>query len=1225
MTHADNRENLPATQQQSIRDVQVQGNDNIFNAIQAKVVTLTQNKIIQVSVDEIKTRPFVITSPYKGLRSFEPEDKDQFFGRDQFIAGLINELEQTNLILLLGASGSGKSSVVRAGVVPWLCQQWGTRLVSLTLTPDQDPFDSLYASLLSRFRQSEAQLARVGQTDTLSQLVTQLKQPDSYWFIFIDQFEELFTTSDSAKRDRFITSLVQLCQDYAADPNLKVMATMRADFLDRLDADPANRLARLTEKHRPLMTQMHPDELRLAIEQPAAHHGVVFEQGLVETIIKDVQGQAGYLPLLQYTLDQLWDSEVRDGGIHDRTLNIQSYRLLGGVRGALQKRVSQIYQGLSNPEQQAAQRIFLKLVGVGGDRATDSDWKPVRKRELRSRFMDPLEQAVLVKLIDASLLVSDAPAASSASEATVEIAHEVLLTSWDELRGWIEQNREAIALRNRINEDAAHWELEKLDDELWGGTKLGQAVDLQNDPTFNHILGGFSPGILAFIDASVSYRDRQKNAEEERRQRELENERKARKSAQRLTISMAIAGVLLSISGITSGLQWRKAEIGWIESLTQSANASFAANRVSMDGLISALEAGSRLQDLPFGGSNQDLQTSVLTALMRSMYWTREKNILQDHQDIVQNVSFSPNGELIATASYDNTVKLWRQNGSLLKTLTGHTAPVMSVDFSYDGKLIASGSMDGSVRIWSSSGELIQTILAHDDWVFGVGFGPDNQIATASNDETVKLWRLQDGHLLQTLEGHQAPVRQVEFSPGGDQIVTVSDDRTIKRWSKGGEVLTDSLEEHSDTVMSVSFSHDGQLFVTGSLDGTIKLWSRNGRLLRSFEHPEQVWSVDISDEETIVSSSPDGTLRLWSLDGQLLDAWDGHEGQIPSIALGSDGKVLASAGNDGSVKLWQLDRSNLTVLKEHQGAINWIDFSSNSNQIASASTDGTVKLWNRDSKTFVKLEENDARINTVSFSYDSKLIASGSDDQKVKIWDENGGLQEILEGHQDRVMAVSFSPSSQTIASASADGTVKIWGLLDNETTTLEEHEGRVLSLAFSPDGKTIATAGDDQTAILWSAQGEILQTLRGHNDTVRHVAFSPDGETIVTASADRTVKLWQKNGTLITTLTGHRQNVARVAFSPDSSMIASASSDKTIKLWRRSGALIATLYGHEGSIYAVDFSPDSKWLASGGKDKSIILWNIANLSLNNSLKRGCSQIRDYLDIQLKNSQELCN
>ena len=320
-------------------------------------------KVIYVSVDEIKTRKFNQTSPYKGLKKFEPEDKECFFGRDQFITELANELGQTNLLLLLGASGSGKSSVVRAGLLSWLQKKWGSRLVNLTLTPDQDPFESLYGSLLRYYKQAEAQVAREGREDTLTQVVTGLRRSDSFWFIFVDQFEELFTTSQGEKRDRFIAGLVQLntalkLLGSTKDCPVKVVATMRADFLDRLSPYPT--LVKATNKHRPLIAEMRVDELRQAIEQPAAHHGVVFETGLVEEMIKDVQGQAGYLPLLQYTLNLLWETEEKSGDLNDRTLNISTYRGLGGVRGALQKRVNQIYEALPEAERLAAQRIFLK-------------------------------------------------------------------------------------------------------------------------------------------------------------------------------------------------------------------------------------------------------------------------------------------------------------------------------------------------------------------------------------------------------------------------------------------------------------------------------------------------------------------------------------------------------------------------------------------------------------------------------------------------------------------------------------------------------------------------------------------------------------------------------------------------------------------------------------------------------------------------------------------------
>ncbi len=499
----------------------------------SNVITINQTQIQQFTTDQIKARQFRETSPYKGLKKFEPEDKDIFFGRDQFLTGLVNELEQTNLILLLGASGSGKSSVVRAGLIPWLLQTRGSQLVHLMFTPDADPFESFYGSLLSKYRQSEAQIAREAKTDTLTQVVKRLKQPESYWLILIDQFEELFTTTVSQKRTQFIASLVNLSK--TKQPNVKIIATMRADFLDRLSPYP--QLIEVTQKHRPLIAEMQADELRLAIERPAAHHGVVYETELVGEIIKDIQGQAGYLPLLQYTLNLVWETEVKSGSIQDRTLNISTYRQLGGVRGALQQRVDSIYGALSKQEKLAAQSIFLKLVDIGKDSESGTEWRPVRRRALMFEFNNELEPIVLVKLINENLLVSNRQL--TLEESTVEITHEILLTSWTSLNIWIQENRQAIALRNRLNDDVTHWQTKKAEDELWAGSKLEQVLELQKNSTFNQVLGGFSPTANQFIDASVGLRDR----------------------LQRRKITVAIAfPAIIAVSTLVFALQQRQAQ-----------------------------------------------------------------------------------------------------------------------------------------------------------------------------------------------------------------------------------------------------------------------------------------------------------------------------------------------------------------------------------------------------------------------------------------------------------------------------------------------------------------------------------------------------------------------------------------------------------------------------------------------------------------------------------------
>jgi len=535
---SDLPESLRQEQNLRVGDVNVDG--------QGHYLDFSLKQIIQISVDEIKQREFVASSPYKGLKRFELEDKDDFFGRDQFLKELVDELEKTNLILLLGASGSGKSSIVRAGLLPYLSREWKSRLVNFTFTPDQDPFESLYANLLSRYKQAEARIAREAKSETLTQVVTTLRQPESRWFLFIDQFEELFTTSQVAQRDRFIDGLVQLntalkLLGSAKDCPVKIMATMRADFLDRLSPYPALVIA--TNQHRPIIAEMQQDELRLAIEQPAAQHGVVFETGLVEEIIKGVQGQAGYLPLLQYTLNLLWEHESQRSTLaQDRALHTQTYRDLGGVRGALQKHVDQIYGALTESEQVAAQRIFLKLVEIGGNEESGTEWKPVRRRAIRSEFQDVTEEQVLTRLVNENLLVSDRQ--RQAEESTLEIAHEILLTSWEMLNTWIKENRQAIALRNRLNDDVMRWQTKKPEDELWTGSKLEQILELRKDSTFNQVLGGFSSISNQFIDASLEKRDSFQK-----------RERKRTRLIASLSITVACSSLLALLVG---GIAWQE-------------------------------------------------------------------------------------------------------------------------------------------------------------------------------------------------------------------------------------------------------------------------------------------------------------------------------------------------------------------------------------------------------------------------------------------------------------------------------------------------------------------------------------------------------------------------------------------------------------------------------------------------------------------------------------------
>ena len=1144
----------PASQQQSLGDVQVQGDDNIFNVIQAKIVTLTQTKIIQISMDEIKTRELITTSPYKGLKKFEPEDTDLFFGRDQFLAGLVNDLEQTNFILLLGASGSGKSSVVRAGLIPWLQQKWGKHFVSLMFTPDRDPFESLYGSLLSRgYSQSQAELARTGKVDTLSQVVKTLKPAESFWLIFIDQFEELFTISEDDKRDLFIRSLVKLSKERVSDPPIRIVATMRADFLDQLDSAPANLLARITEKHRPLITQMQSDELRLAIEQPAAHHGVVFETGLVEQIIKEVQGQAGCLPLLQYTLDRLWETELQAATFQTRTLTISTYRQLGGVRGALQQRVDQVYSALPEAEQLAAQRIFLKLVGIGGNAEAGIEWQPVRRRAYRMEFSTGLEQKVLTQLINENLLISNRPAQSQAS--TVEIVHETLLSSWAMLRDLIQNNRKAIADSNRIQEQWQQWQQTKSEDDLLRGSLLVRALELKEDETFQQVLYGFGAGEEQFIRRSMEWHNRERR---------------------RTIVGLTIVAALIAAAAIFAGFQWRQSERQFILSMSKRSE-SLSGSEQGFNALIASLRSGRELQRVRWMQLKPDVERQVLTALQNAVYGVRESNTLEGHKGAVNSVSFSRNGQTLASSGADGTVKLWDSHGKLLKALKAHNdAIVYNISFSRDGQTLVSANADGTIQLWSLDGTLLKTISGHTGAVYRVNFSPDGQtLASASADGTIKLWKL-DGSLTQTVKVSNKAVLRVGFSPNGQELITTSDDGNIKFWSKDGRELAHLFQE--GVVYHAIFSPDGKTIASGGGDTMVRLWSKDAILLRTFQgYTEGILGLAFSpDGQTIASASEDGTITLWKGDSIWAHTLQGHTDEVTDVIFSPDGKIIASASHDKTVKLWRRDGALLKTLTGHTDVVHGISFSPDGKTIASASWDKTVKLWNV----------------------------------------ENGHLLKTLTGHSGKVYGISFSPNGKMLASASNDGTIKLWALNGDVLKTLYGHTDVIHNVSFSHDGKLLASASHDRTVKLWRVEdGKLLRTFIGHTNWVHQVNFSPDDQLIVSASWDRTIKLWKvEDGSLVKTFSGHTDKALGVSFSPDGKTIASSSDDKTLKLWKLDGTLIATLRGHNEAVHKVSFSPDGKNLASASYDSTIILWDIENRdNLDALLGQGCDWVHDYL------------
>jgi len=1178
-------------------------------------------------------------SPFRGLAAFGAKHAPVFFGRSRDITKVIDRLKDAAekgcpFLLVDGASGAGKSSLVRAGLVPRLTAAGVVPSVDIwrvaVMRPAEivgDPFAALARALLvaesdlpeaeqgrppalpelsaSDFPRADDLAALLAHADasapkpilsTFSAIEQTAREKEGYGravkvalLLVVDQLDELFGADiGNDIRARF----AQLLRLLARSGRVWVIATLRADLFDHFLSQKDLKQLKDDGSSYDLAP---PDAAALAeiVRAPAAAAGLVYEsdtktgERLDERLLADAE-RADLLPLLQFTLNQLF--EARERRDHGGQLTFAAYRALGGLEGAVEKEAEAAFARLGATEQARLPRLLRELVAPAGDATMTAaraafDIRPV---PLADAAYDEASARLVQALIDARILLS----AGEGGQATVRLAHARVLDSWQRASRIVQENADFYRIRAEVEEQRRRWDAagRRRDLLIGRGRPLAEAESI-----VRNFSGELPTATREFV------------------------RRSGRRARLMQTLTAAAAVIFAAVAGVAV-YEWRHTVSLQREAVEKRDQLLVSQSRFLVDRANQGNQAGDAgtamllaLQALPDtrSGVGRPMVHEAEAALFAAYQDLKERIVLKGHDGVLWSARLAPDGKRIVTASEDKTARVWNaENGDQLAILRGHTEGVRVASFSPDGRQVITGSTDKTARLWNAETGQQSAVLEHDGVVRSAAFSSDGRrVVTASDDKTARIWDVQTGKQIAALTGHTARVRDAAFSPNGRYVLTSSDDKTARLWdSKTGEPVH-ILEGHTQSVRGVAFSPDGERAVTTSLDHSARVWSvETGKQSVILGHGDVVTSAAFSpDGQRIVTASDDNTVPIWDAQmGERIVTLSGR-----TAVYSPDGRSIVTSDGD-TARIWNADNGKLAmVLRGHRSRVTGAVFSPDGRSVLTASDDKTARLWSAGTETNTQMAVLAAHTGSAGravFSPDGRRALTASDDNSVRLWDAEAGRQIATFTRAGSGMA-AFSPDGRLVAIPDNNTVVvRDANTGEREDRIFQGHSAAVQSVAFSADGRRIVTASDDRTARVWDLQtGGQIAALTEHTAPVRSAVFSPDGLRVVSTqtpqrsgnvtivtSNDSVALLWDAlSGRVILRFEGDMVQLYDATFSPDGKRIVTASGDNTARIWdAATGKPIAVLSGHSDSVLSAAFNSRGDKIVTASADETVRVWD---------------------------------